>query len=255
MKVLAITFSVLIGLFFILAGCSEEEQPVFPVQKSSVRKPITVPERERAEAKEPAGEMGVEPGEKEVAEIEIASVEVVEAEEEQDRPVEEEKGFYRVQKGDTLSKIAARDDVYGDPQKWPILYRLNIELLEEIGSHKDTPDTEITEGIRLKIIEPDEARDLLQARSDDFYVVNVLSSPEKEKVVSGAIRLMKRGYPVYLTPIRVKGEDWTRVRVGFYNKRKEADREGNKIMAFMNIKDIWVTKVEEQEHEEFGGYL
>lgn len=255
MKVLAIPFSALIALSFFLSGCSEEEQPVYPVQRSSVRKPIEMPEREKAKANVPVRETNTEPVEKEAAEIEIASVEITEVKEEKESPKEEEKGFYLARKGDTLSKIAGRDDVYGDPLKWPILYRLNTGLLGEIGSNEDAPDKDIPEGVRLKIIESDEARSVLKTRSDDFWVINVLSSPKKEKVVPAAIELIKKGYPVYLTRIQVKGEDWMRVRIGFFYNKKEADREGDKIMAFMNVKDIWITKAEEQELEEFGGYL
>lgn len=252
MKVPAVPFFVLIAVVLFLSGCSEEEQPAFPVQKSSVRKPIKMPEQENPATNAPAGERETVTEEKKVAEIEIASMEIAEAEK---KDIPEEEGVYLVRKGDTLSGIAGRDDVYGDPLKWPLLYRLNTGQLGEMGSDPAVPDREITEGTRLETIEPEEAREVLRTRSDDFWVVNVLSSPKNEKVVPVAIKLMKEGYPVYLTRVRVKGRDWIRVRTGFFHTQQEAGREGNKIKALMNIKDIWITRADEQELEEFGGYL
>ena len=33
-----------------------------------------------------------------------------------------------------------------------------------------------------------------------------------------------------------------------------ADNQGQRIMAMLNLTDSWVTKVEKEELEEFGGY-
>jgi hypothetical protein len=253
MKILATTFSMLMALFIFISGCSDEDQPVFPTQKSSVRKPIKMPEQKKAETKTPVTETEPESVEEEIAGAKTTPVETMKLKEEEDIPEKEEKGFYLVKKGDTLSQIAG--NVYGDPLKWPILYRVNSKLLDNLGSTVDAPETEITEGIKLKIIEPDEAQDVLKKSANNFWVVNVLSSPKMEKVVPNAIKLMKNGYPVYLTRIKVKGEDWMRVRTGFFDNREEADREGKKLIVLMNIEDIWTTKATEEEFEEFGGYM
>ena len=253
MKILAITFFILTVLLVFISGCSEEEQPVFPVQKSVVRKSIKMPEKKKAETKMPETETKPESVKEKIAESKTAPVETMEPKKEKEIPIKEERGYYLVQKGDTLSKIAG--SVYGDPLKWTILYRLNTEILGELGTNEDAPDKSIKEGIKMKIIEPDEAQEILKKRANNFWVINVLSSPKMESVVSNAIELMKNGYAVYLTRIKVKGEDWMRVRTGFFNTRKEADREGKKLISLTNIKDIWTTKATKQEFEEFCGYM
>ncbi len=45
-----------------------------------------------------------------------------------------------------------------------------------------------------------------------------------------------------------------RLRVGFFEKKDEADSEGEKIKALLNLGEPWKTKVGKEELEEFGGY-
>jgi cell division septation protein DedD len=75
-----------------------------------------------------------------------------------------------------------------------------------------------------------------------------------EKINPFAANLIANGYLVYITRVKVKGRDWTRLRVGFFKDRTDADRQGKRIMAMLNLTDSWVTKVEKEELEEFGGY-
>lgn len=264
MKVVAAVVYICMAFILVGSGCSNEEQPVYPENSPRVKLPINRPAPERPEgvpaqeeakrAPEPA------PVKKESVDVKISAVKekapivAQEAVKQGAQEKKEEKGIYVTGKGDSLSRIAGRDDVYGDPLKWTILYRLNRDKLRDLKSDTDLPDRELTGGIGLKVITPDEARVNLEKRKQDIWVVNVLSSPEREKIVPRAVKLMDNGARVYITRVKVKGKDWMRLRVGFFKKRKIAETEGKKLIAILKLSDIWTTKIGEKEFEKFGGY-
>jgi hypothetical protein len=204
-------------------------------------------EKAKTEAKDGGGvktaaieERALKTGETDAREKETASEEVI--------------GYYIVRKGESLSGIAARENVYGDSLKWPILYRLNLDKLGKLRLAEDLPDRELPEGVRLKIVSPDEMRENLKDIGHNVWAVNVLSATSNGQIVPPAIRLIGNGYPVYITRVKLKGKDWMRLRVGFFKNRTDADKEGKKIMTILNLADSWITKVRKQELEEFGGY-
>jgi hypothetical protein len=168
--------------------------------------------------------------------------------------VKEEKGYYIVKKGDSLSSIAGKKEVYDDPLKWPILYRLNLDKLSHIPVSQDFADKEIPENLKIRFLTSAEVKENLKRRNHGFWVVNILSATTNKKIVPPAVKLIKEGYPVYIASAKVKGKDWMRLRVGFFKDRKEADTTGKKIMGIINLTDSWNTKVDEKEIEEFGGY-
>ena len=65
---------------------------------------------------------------------------------------------------------------------------------------------------------------------------------------------MKSGYHTYITKATVKGEEWMRIRAGFFEKRSAAVSEGKKIMKILKNEKAWAVKIEKGELEEFGGY-
>jgi hypothetical protein len=71
--------------------------------------------------------------------------------------VEKGEGFYRVHKGDSLFKIAGLKDIYGDPIKWPSLFRLNMDRLDNIQADDDLEHKELPEGLSLRFVTPHEA--------------------------------------------------------------------------------------------------
>ena len=85
-------------------------------------------------------------------------------------------------------------------------------------------------------------------------MINIISATTKGDVIPPAIRLIKDGYKVYITKAKVKGNEWMRVRVGFFKNKTEADAEGQKIMTVLNFADSWTTKIGKKEFVEFGGY-
>ena len=197
---------------------------------------------------------------------------------EEETPAMEADDHYIVQKGDTLAKISARSDVYGDPMKWPSLFRLNLDKLGSMRVAEafdlkwsslfelktDTADgtkvleafeqESLPEGLRLRFLTEEEIQENQANLVQKTWVVNVLSSQSAKGLVPPAIMLMKNGYPVYISNAMVKGQKWMRLRVGFFATRSEAMAVGKEILSILNADETWVTQVARSEVEEFGGY-
>jgi hypothetical protein len=166
-----------------------------------------------------------------------------------------ETGYYTVRENESLYDIADRKDVYDNPMKWPSLYRLNMNILEDMEVTENFEYQELVEGLELKIVTPEEASEKLMKLGEKIWVVHVRSTLEIENIIPIAVRLMNKGYHVYLTKATVKGKEWTRLRVGFYRDKPEAAKAREKIVSFMDsTRDSWVTKIPKSEFEKFGGY-
>jgi hypothetical protein len=169
-------------------------------------------------------------------------------------PEKADERFYTAKGDESLSDIAARNEVYGDRLKWIVLYRFNREAFERTGKDESFPDKHVPAEIKLKVISKSDTGKASMTGSKDHWAVNVLSSPEEEKLVPDAIRLADNGYPAYITKANVKGQDYIRLRVGFYDKKTAAEDAGQKIAEILNVSDIWMTRADEPEYKEFGGY-
>jgi hypothetical protein len=167
----------------------------------------------------------------------------------------ETQGAYIVKTGEGLSEIAASDEVYGDPLKWPILYFYNMNKIGELQLVDGFLKRSLAEGESLRIITAREARENLQQRSGRAYAVNVLSARSQKGLISSAIRLMREGYPVYITSAEIDGVRWMRLRVGFFETKIEASLQRMKINDLLRIHNSWVTETEQEEIEEFGGLI
>jgi hypothetical protein len=163
-------------------------------------------------------------------------------------------GYYVVWEADTLPAIAARQDVFGDPLKWPVLYRLNMEMLGALDLEDDFFKTKVPAGFRLKIVTPEEAKANLKKQIRKNWVVNVLSTTAEGEIPPLAIRLMKNGYKVYIARAKIKGKDWMRLRVGFFGSLAEGNREEEKMRPLVNLGDLWVTKADKKELDEFASF-
>jgi len=172
------------------------------------------------------------------------------------KKVEKKKreGYYRVQRGDTLFKIAGRKDVYDDPMKWPSLFRINLKKLDNMETAKSFQDKEIPEGLELRFVTSQEAARNLRKLCAKPWVVNVFSSQNSKKIVPAAIKLMKNGYRVYITNVTIKGKEWLRLRAGFFRNRSEATAAAKKIKSVFKEDDAWIAKIGKMERERFGGY-
>lgn len=164
-------------------------------------------------------------------------------------------GFYAVKKGECLSDIASKEDVYKDSLKWPILYRLNLEKLQALKLKQTSQDRELPEGMLLKTTASSAVARDSKAKPQNVWAINVLSTTTAEKIPPVAIKLIKNGYLTYITRFKSKDKEWMRLRVGFFGNKARAESEGKKIMAMLDLSDSWITKADKQEIEEFGGYL
>ena len=167
---------------------------------------------------------------------------------------EEMDAYYIVKKGESLYDVASREDVFGNKLKWPILYRLNIDALANLRTEGDVVERALPEGLKLRILNPDEVEKNLEKRPNSRWVVNVLSTTTNEEVVPITMTLIKNEYSAYLTSATVKGKDWTRLRVGFFTSKEEADAQGKKIRDLLHISDLWSVKLGPMEFAEFAGY-
>jgi cell division septation protein DedD len=258
-QIAALMPSISLAFFLFNGACSQDEKPVPSQQTHKIVKAISkAPGLAKAKMPQIDESLKPKPEGKGVAETKPAAFKERELEEskivtEEAQP-EEEAGYYVVKRGDTLAGVAAREDVYGDSLKWPILGRHNIDRFNYIATAEDLPDKVLPEGMKLKFFTQDEAQNNLEERGEKKWAVNVLSSPNKKEVVPVVVRLIRADFPVYVTRTNVKGTDYMRVRVGFFAGKTEADMEGKRLMEALKLSDFWSMKVREKEVREFGGY-
>lgn len=174
--------------------------------------------------------------------------------EEKETEEEEMEAYYIVKKGESLYDVASREDVFGNKLKWPILYQLNIDTLANLKTEGDVVERALPEHLKLRILNPDTVEENLEKRSNRRWAINVLSTTTNEKVVPITMTLIRNGHSAYLTSATVKGKDWTRLRVGFFTSKAEADVQGKKIRDLLHISDLWSVKLGPMEFAEFAGY-
>jgi hypothetical protein len=223
------------------------------VEKIQIKMPESVTE-EKALPAQHVGEVKVKvpiekekPAEKPVPMPEIPA-------QEKEAATDEMKGYYIVKKGESLYDVAEREDVYMDPLKWPILYRLNMDTLGDLQTEEDVVEKGLSEGLRLKITPQDEVKENLNKRSGNRWAINVLSTTSNENIIPLTVTLIKNGYSAYLTQATIKGKVWTRLRVGFFNNKTEVDAEKEKIRSILHLSDLWSVRLGPMEFAEFAGY-
>ena len=253
--------NVIIAFFFIfpvfLGGACSKEEPeevkvpkVFVRIKKPVQKPSMAAPEKKKEPEEVASQAKKPPAPEKKQPVPSPGVKQPE------KKVEKKNrdGYYSVRKGDTLFKIAGRKDVYDDPMKWPSLFRINMNKLGTMKISENFQDKEIPEGLDLRFVTSQEAARNLVKLGEKFWVVNVFSSQTSKKIVPAALKLMKKGYHVYITTVMIKGKEWMRLRAGFFKDRPEATAAAKKIKLVFKEDDAWVAKTGEMERDRFGGY-
>jgi hypothetical protein len=165
---------------------------------------------------------------------------------------ESEETVYRVRESETLLEIAGRHDVYGDVLKWPTLYRLNINKFQ---SAEDILSSPVQKGTQLRMVTSDQASKRAAMMGERLWVVNATSARTPDKTVLPATSLIKKGYHVYLIKTVLAGEEWIRLRVGFYPNILEAMAVCEEIRPLMrNSGEPCVSKIGAEEFEKNAGY-
>jgi hypothetical protein len=169
--------------------------------------------------------------------------------------VSAKQAFYRVRKNESLLDIAGRQEVYGDAMKWPSLFRLNASELEKLKVTENLPAEKLPEGLRLKYASKDEVSERLTEMGERLWAVDVTSAKSMSGVVPSSIVLMRKGYQAYLTRSKLAGEEWIRLRVGFYKDILEALKVSEEVKALLNMSETPMPiKIDKQELERFAPY-
>ena len=161
--------------------------------------------------------------------------------------------FYKTRAGDTLFAIAARPQVYGDGDKWPSLVRLNLSRLT-IEELEGLQYKELPAGLELKYMKPGEAAAKIKDLGDGAWVVNAFSTRDEDNVAPAAVTLIRQGYRVYVSRAQVDGNEWLRVRAGFFPDRETAESEAARIATLLEDDRAWVARLEGAELKEYAGY-
>lgn len=244
MRLGPLILSILLISSLSLAGCSEKKADTKAVSKKTVvKRPINPPPEEKATAQDT------------VVEKDIPTIEDEKTDEIKEPEYEAEAERFYITGGDeSLLMISAREDVYGNPLKWLLIYRLNRDSFNDINKDESFPDRFIPAETRLLISEPRAPEKATENGSGEHWVVNVLSSTEREMIAPDALKLVDSGYYAYITVANVKGHDYTRLRVGFYDNRSAAEEEAKRISEMLEVSDVWTTTADESEFNEYGGY-
>jgi nucleoid-associated protein YgaU len=165
------------------------------------------------------------------------------------------EAFYTVGKDDSLLDIAGCKDVYGDALKWPSLFRLNTRTLGNLKVTESLPMETLPEGLRLKYVSRGEASQNLAAMVDQVWVVDVASAKSMKDLVPLTILLIRKGYHAYLTKSELAGDQWIRLRVGFYKSILGALTASENMKPFLNLSETPMpVKIGRKELERFAGY-
>ena len=272
MRNVAAILTICLMFFLGTVACSKEEPPPPPPkkpQKIKIVRPVEVQKPEKQKAPIPADQEkgGIAAEAAEEGKVVIAK-QIPERETGEEKPAqmqerategeqtadEETERYYIVKKGESLYDVASREDVYANKLKWPILYRYNSDTLRSLKTEWDVVERALPEGLKLSIIGPDDVEKNLEKRQKMRWVVNVISISKNKEIVPITIALIKDGYLAYLTQATIKGKVWTRLRVGFFSGRAEADAEKEKIKDLLHLDDPWSIELGKEEFEEFAGY-
>ncbi|MBN1228083.1 MAG: SPOR domain-containing protein [Deltaproteobacteria bacterium] len=161
---------------------------------------------------------------------------------------------YKVKEGESLLSIAAKKEVYGDPLKWPLLYRYNMDGLRLLKVENFSPDTALPEGMSLHVISLKESRERQKKLMLGDWVVNVLSVSEDkvEELNSAALKLLKGGYSPYITRVKIKDKYWLRLRIGFFKDKADASKDTEKLKCLLGFSNFWITEADKAEIEQFS---
>ena len=120
---------------------------------------------------------------------------------------------------------------------------------------ENLPAEKLPEGLRVKYVSRDEASERLVEAADKLWVVDVASTKSMNAIVPQAILLMSKGYCAYLTKSQLAGEEWLRLRVGFYKDILESLRVSEEVKTLLKMSETPMPmKIDKKESERFAAY-
>ena len=196
----------------------------------------TVEEEEEIEVEEIRTE---EIGASEETDVEIKKP-VYAQEEEEVEQVELQE--YRIEKGDSLWKIAGRDEVLDDSQSWWYLLKSNKNIVKSTYRKDGKWYAVIPAGETLKIPTQDEIEKMDKEEKNTLlypWAVQVYSGRSHQEVENLSDKLNKKGYAAYVTSVTLNNEEWHRLRIGFFPTKDEAEKVGKRVLADFQLASFW----------------
>ncbi len=74
------------------------------------------------------------------------------------------------------------------------------------------------------------------------WAVNLISFKQEWYAQRKSAELKKKGIPVEVLPVQIKGENWYRLRVGGFKTKNEASSYATRIKKTLNLSSVWVTR-------------
>lgn len=148
---------------------------------------------------------------------------------------------YTVREGDNLWAIARKGELVDNPWEWRKIVVQNKDKIEYAFISQDTGDWKVMmeTGQTLEVSAPDKPDPGTPIKKK--FALQLLSAPESH--MNRALKIVKMllgdGYYAYLYRIEVKGEQYFRVRVGFFETKGEAQRAGVDIASRYQGKKIF----------------
>ncbi len=85
------------------------------------------------------------------------------------------------------------------------------------------------------------------------WVIQIFSSKLKDNAVKYCDELASKGIRAYHTMVNIGEEDWYRVRMGFFESEKDAEKMSENLGKDLSIKTpLWITKASKEELESHG---
>lgn len=164
-----------------------------------------------------------------------------------------------VRSGDTLEKIAARPELYGDRLKWFLVYFQNREELAPLRLPPDEAATTLLRpGLALALLPPGQVAGSAQKATccgQTHWVVNIRSHQDPHRLNRLLVQLLDLGEFAYLSTYLQRGTTWYRLRVGFFDSQEVAASRAGQLGARLGLTDLWVAKAAVLEVREYIGFV
>jgi len=164
-------------------------------------------------------------------------------------------GIYVAQQGETLFSISGSEEVYSHPLKWPLLLWSNLAILDVMAGKGALEHKELPVGTKLRFFTREERKDNLKTLGNKRWVVNIVSDKNTKGMSRLVVKLAKARIPAYITMSKINGEIWFRLRCGFFESPFEAKEMKKRIEEVAGLRDLWLSKVSQQEFEAYGGLI